>query len=54
MLGWIREKMDTQKSALGCGRFSTSSSTVVGNGVSTCSDSCAPSEVFSIAAGNDS
>jgi hypothetical protein len=34
MLGWIREKMVTQESALGGGRFSVSDSIVVRNGPS--------------------
>jgi hypothetical protein len=36
MLGWIREKMVTQKSTLRGGRFFTSDPTAVGNGASTC------------------
>ncbi len=34
MLGWIREKMATQESALGGGRFFASDSIVVRNGPS--------------------
>jgi hypothetical protein len=35
MLGWIHEKMATQESAPGGGRFSASDSIVVGNGLSS-------------------
>jgi hypothetical protein len=54
MLGWIREKMATQASALGGGKFSASNSTVVGNGASACNDLCVPNEDCSIAVGNGS
>ncbi len=40
LLGWIREKMATQESALGGGRFSTSSLIVVGNGTLACNGPC--------------
>jgi len=40
MLGWIREKMATQTSALRGGRFSTFGSTDAGNGASTCNHPC--------------
>jgi hypothetical protein len=36
------------------GTFSTSSSITIGNDTSTCNDPCAPSEDYSIAAGNSS
>jgi len=52
MLGWIREKMAIQESALGGGRFFASSSIVVGNGTSTCSDSCIIGGAYSTTAGN--
>ncbi len=54
MMGWIREKMATQESTPGGGRFFTSSSTVAGNGASICNDLCAPSEDYSIATKNGS
>jgi hypothetical protein len=54
MLGWIREKMAIQESALGGDRFSTSGSIDVGNDASTYSDLCAPNEDCSIVAGNGS
>jgi hypothetical protein len=47
MLCWIHEKMITEELALGGGRFSTSSSTVAGNGAPACNDSCAPSRDYS-------
>jgi hypothetical protein len=53
MLGWIREKMATLESALGGGGFSTSGSTIVGNGTSTCSDSCVPSKDCLTVTGNN-
>jgi len=43
MLGWIREKMVTPKSALRGGRFSTFGSITVGNDTSAYNDLCAPS-----------
>jgi len=43
MLGKIREKMAIQASTRGGGRFSTSSSIVIENNTSTCSDLCTPS-----------
>jgi hypothetical protein len=46
--------MATQESALGGGMFSTSNSTVVGNGALACSNSCAPGEDCSTAIGNGS
>jgi len=54
MLGWIFEKMATQALAPGGGRFFASSSTVAGNGASTCNNPCALSEDCSTAAGNGS
>jgi hypothetical protein len=47
MLGWIRERMATQESTPGGGRFSTSGSTVVGNDASASSNPCAPSGDYS-------
>jgi hypothetical protein len=52
MLGWIREKMLTQESASGGGRFSASNSIVTRNGTLACSDPCIPGEDCLIAAGN--
>jgi len=46
--------MATQASALRGGMFSVSSSTITGNGASTYSDSCVPSEDCSIVARNGS
>jgi len=40
MLGWIREKLTPQTSAPGGGRFSASSSTIVGNDTSTYNNPC--------------
>jgi hypothetical protein len=40
MLNWICEKLATQKSALGGGRFYASDSTIVGNDASTYNDPC--------------
>jgi hypothetical protein len=54
MLCWIREKMVTQELALGGGMFFASSSIVVGNDASTCSDLCTLGEDYSIAVGNGS
>jgi len=54
MLGRIREKMATPKSAPGGGRFSTSGSTIVGNDALICNDPCAPIGDCSIIAGNGS
>ncbi len=54
MLGWIREKIVIQASAVGGGRFFASGSTVIGNGASTCSDSCALGEDCSIVTRNGS
>jgi hypothetical protein len=54
MLGWIREKMATQESTPGGDKFSTSDSTVVGNGASAYSDPCALGEDCSTVARNDS
>jgi hypothetical protein len=54
MLGWICEKMTTQESTLGGGKFSTSGSTIAGNYASTCNDLCILSEDCSITIGNDS
>ncbi len=51
-MGWIYEKMTTQESTLGGGRFFASGSIVIGNGVSTCSDPCIPSKDYSIIVGN--
>jgi hypothetical protein len=46
--------MATQESARRGGRFSTSSSTVTGNGALACNDLCARSEDYSTAVGNGS
>jgi hypothetical protein len=54
MLGWIREKMDTQKSALGGGGFFASGSTAVEIGASGCNNPCTPSKYSSIATRNGS
>jgi hypothetical protein len=54
MLGWICEKMTTPELTLGGGRISTSGSTTVGNGASTCNDPCVPSGDCSIVTGNSS
>jgi hypothetical protein len=54
MLGWIREKMAIQESALGGGMVFTFGSTVVGNGASICSDLCALGKDYSNTARNDS
>jgi hypothetical protein len=54
MLGWIHEKMATQESTPGGGRFSTFDSMVVENGTSTCNGSCITSEGYSTVAGNGS
>jgi hypothetical protein len=54
MLGWIHEKMATQESTPGGGRFSAFGSIVVGNGASTCNDLCTPGEDCSTAVGNSS
>jgi hypothetical protein len=53
---WVRsvKKMATQESVPGGGKFSASGSIVARNSASSCSDSCAPSEDYSIAAGNGS
>jgi len=54
MLGWIHEKMATQESALGGGRFSTSSLIVVENGTSACSGMCTIGEGYTTIARNGS
>jgi hypothetical protein len=54
MLGWIREKMATQESTLGGGKFSASSSTVARNGTLACNNLCALGEDYSIATRNGS
>jgi hypothetical protein len=54
MLDWIREKMATQESIPGGGRFFASNSTIVGNGASTCSDPCALGKDCSTVVGNGS
>jgi hypothetical protein len=54
MLGSILEKMATQESTPGGGRFSASSSTATGNDASAYSDPCAPGEDYSTATRNDS
>jgi hypothetical protein len=54
MLGWIHEKMATQESAPGGGRFFTFGSTVVGNGALACSDPYVPGGDYLITAKNNS
>jgi hypothetical protein len=54
MLDWIHEKMAIQDVTPRGDRFSACSSTVVGNGTSTCSDLCALGEDYSITIGNGS
>ncbi len=54
MLGWIREKMATQESTPGGGRFSASGSIVARNGTSACNDPCVLSENYSTTTGNGS
>jgi hypothetical protein len=54
MLGSIREKMATQESAPRGGRFSTSDSTIIGNGTSVCNDMCALGKDCSIITKNSS
>jgi hypothetical protein len=54
MLGWIHEKMATQESAPGGGKFFASSSTIAGNGASVCNDPCALGEDYSTVVGNGS
>jgi hypothetical protein len=46
--------MVIQESALGRGRFSTSSLTAIGNGASACNDPCALGRDYSTAVGNGS
>jgi hypothetical protein len=52
MLGWIREKMATQESAPGGGRFFAFGSIAVGNGAFACSGPCVPGKDCSTTAGN--
>jgi hypothetical protein len=52
MLGWIHEKMATQKSALGGGRFLAFGLIVIENGASSCSNSCTLGGDCSTAVGN--
>jgi hypothetical protein len=54
MLGWIHEKMATQKSTLGGGKFYTSGSTAVENNALACNDPCALGRGCSTAVGNGS
>ncbi len=54
MLGWIREKMATQESAPGGGRFFVFGSIATRNSASACSDPCAPGRDYSSAIGNGS
>jgi len=54
MLGWIREKMAIQESALRGGKFFASNSTAGGNGALVYSNPCTLSEKYSAAAGNSS
>ncbi len=54
MLGWIREKMATQESIPKSGRFFAFGSTVVRNGTSICSDSCALGKDYLTTTGNGS
>jgi hypothetical protein len=54
MLDWICEKMATQESALGGGRFFAFGSIVAGNGTSAGNDLYALGEDCSIAVGNGS
>jgi hypothetical protein len=53
MLGWIHEKMVSQKSTPKGGRFFTSGSIVTGNNTSACKDLCVLGEVCSTVVGND-
>jgi hypothetical protein len=53
MLGSIREKMATQKLALGGDMFFASDSTAVGNDTSVCNSLCVAGEDCSTIAGND-
>ncbi len=46
MLGWIREKMVTPKSAPKGGKFSASDSTTAGNDTLACNDPWAPGEDY--------
>jgi hypothetical protein len=54
MLGWIREKMATQESTPGGGRFFASDSTTVGNSALVCNEPCTLSGDSSIVVGNAS
>jgi len=54
MLGWIREKMATQESALRGGRFFASGSIVIGNGASACNNPCIIGGGYSTTIGNGS
>jgi hypothetical protein len=54
MLGWICEKMATQESAPGGGRFFVSGLIAAGNDTSACSDPCVPSRDCSIVVRNSS
>ncbi len=54
MLGYFREKMATQESAPGGGRFFAFGLIVAGNNALICSDSCALGEDCLIAVGNGS
>jgi hypothetical protein len=54
MLGWVREKMVIQESALGGGRFSASGSTIVGNDALACNGPCVIGGDYSTAIGNGS
>jgi hypothetical protein len=52
MLGWIREKMDTQESTPRGGRFFASGSIIVGNDALACSNPCVLGENYSVAVSN--
>jgi hypothetical protein len=54
MLGWIREKMATQESTLGSGKFFASGSTLARNSALAYNDPCVLSEDCSIATRNGS
>jgi hypothetical protein len=54
MLGWICEKMATQESTLGGGRFSAFGSILVGNGTSAYNGPCIIGRGYSTAVGNSS
>ncbi len=54
MLGWIREKMATPKSAPGSGRFSAFGSITARNNILACNNPCTPSGDYSTAIGNSS